>query len=291
MSSVEHRKEMYGQVENAPWKGTHVTCVVRYIPSSEVIRLVFWRNKPKLNPLLNVNHIVWNYTRLNDERIILFGWPIPSLTNVLCLPETPCIHLQSYWVLCERSLMGKQNGYESKWSEKRKGLQGNATFLWEVERFCKQTQSFVIEGHISLGNAEVLREQAQSLLCKHNLAECISSVSHQDVLRVFCVSPSLLLRLVSRLWRLSCLFSLFLSLRAALISFMLKLQCRKQVKDKRRWMIFELGFRNEKSVPVDEREVSWFIQIVIGWQGRISRLWKHDSQHCPCGWFLNNTKT
>ncbi len=43
-----------------------MTCVELYIPSSEVIRLVFWRNKLKL---LNVHHIVWNYTRLNDERI------------------------------------------------------------------------------------------------------------------------------------------------------------------------------------------------------------------------------
>ncbi len=46
-----------------------------------------------------------------------------------------------------------------------------------MQCFSGKLQGFVIEGHISLGNADVLREQAQSLLCKHNLADgtgCIS---------------------------------------------------------------------------------------------------------------------
>ncbi len=87
-----------------------------------------------------------------------------SLTNALCFPETLCIRLQNYWVLCKQSLMGKQNGYESKckWSVKRKGLQGNATFLWEIARFCDRRPHFFGECR-----------SFKSLLCKHNLADCI----------------------------------------------------------------------------------------------------------------------
>lgn len=64
----------------------------------------------------------------------------------------------------------------------------NAKVLRVNAQFLRKRKCFLIEGNISLGNAEVLRVQA-------DLADCIftccisftghSSVSHQDVLRVY----------------------------------------------------------------------------------------------------------